>query len=251
MYRFYGEVLGLERLPDVKLASGETVARFRVGLCEVKLNTRAAGKTYHPGSVSQATGLRLLTFFYSDESEIAARFRARGLLAPRFRSVAGLSRRAALVRDPDGQFVELVIAPGAAPETYQRVAIGLTVSNIQASRAFYRSFVGLQEGTPTHDPIFDTMVYPFSLGSTTIELRSFNAHLPADTGSGGLQYVVTDVEAVNRLALSVNVSVDEPLSMLKGLNVRTLWLADPDGITNYFAETAASRAARRDSEDGK
>ena len=38
-----------------------------------------------------------------------------------------------------------------------------------------------------------------------------------------------------------DVSVDQPLSELRGFTVRTIWLDDPDGITNYFAETDQSR----------
>ncbi len=38
--------------------------------------------------------------------------------------------------------------------------------------------------------------------------------------------------------------IDQPLSGLRGFDLRTIWLDDPDGVTNYFAETGASRAAR-------
>jgi hypothetical protein len=41
------------------------------------------------------------------------------------------------------------------------------------------------------------------------------------------------------------VTIDQPLSNSMG-TLRTIWLADPDGVTNYFAETQQSRAARRD-----
>ena len=38
-------------------------------------------------------------------------------------------------------------------------------------------------------------------------------------------------------------TVDQPLSTLRGFDLRTIWLDDPDGITNYFAETGQSRRA--------
>jgi hypothetical protein len=80
-------------------------------------------------------------------------------------------------------------------------------------------------------------VYPFRNGTTTVELRHFGGDLPADTGSGGIQYVVSDVEAVNALAMERAVTIDQPLSTLAGFSLRTVWLDDPDGITNYFAQT--------------
>jgi hypothetical protein len=71
--------------------------------------------------------------------------------------------------------------------------------------------------------------------------------LRADTGTGGIQYVVTDVEPIDALAKERGVTIDQPLSGLPGFDLRTIWLDDPDGITNYFAQTGASRrtAAQR------
>jgi hypothetical protein len=94
------------------------------------------------------------------------------------------------------------------------------------------------------DERFGTRKYPYRHGATTISLRSFDRQLPADTGSGGIQYVVSDVEFVDALARERQVTIDQPLSGLQGFDLRTLWLGDPDGVTNYFAETGASRRAR-------
>jgi hypothetical protein len=40
------------------------------------------------------------------------------------------------------------------------------------------------------------------------------------------------------------VTIDQPLQGLRGFDLRTIWLGDPDGVTNYFAETGSSRGAR-------
>ena len=50
------------------------------------------------------------------------------------------------------------------------------------------------------DERFGTRKYSYRHGATTISLRSFGKGLPADTGSGGIQYVVSDVEFVDALA---------------------------------------------------
>jgi catechol 2,3-dioxygenase-like lactoylglutathione lyase family enzyme len=198
-----------------------------------------------PGGVAAATGVRLITLFYADEAPLAARFREHGLAAPAFKALPGSNRQVAVVQDPDGQPVELVVVPAATAEVLAQIEVGVTVSDLEASRAFYRDFVGLTELAPVADPVFDTTKYPFRHGSTTVNLRSFGT-LPADTGSGGIQYVVSNVDLVDALAKERNIAIDQPLSGLAGFQLRTIWLDDADGITNYFAETAASRAARKE-----
>jgi catechol 2,3-dioxygenase-like lactoylglutathione lyase family enzyme len=244
MYEFYGAVLGFPQLSTINLGSGGGVARFQAGAQELKLTRRVADREYRGGGVKDATGLRLLSFFFADEAALTARFVAHGYAAPVFETVTGSGRRAALVEDPDGQSVELVIVPAAAAEVLASIEVGLTVADLERSRAFYRAFVGLEELPPVPDERFGTVKYSFRHGATTISVRTFGADLPADTGSGGIQYVVSDVDAVDALARERGVSVDQPLQGLPNFALRTIWLDDPDGITNYFAETAASRAAR-------
>jgi hypothetical protein len=63
-------------------------------------------------------------------------------------------------------------------------------------------------------------------------------------GSGGIQYVVSDAKAVEALAKARQVTIAQPLSTLASFSLKTICLDDPDGITNYFAETAASGRQR-------
>lgn len=244
MYQFYGGVLGFKQLSTLNVGNGGGVARFQAGAQELKLTRRVVDRSYVGGGVRAATGLRLLTFFFADEAELEARFAQHGLPVPEFKDYRGESRRAALVQDPDGQDVELVIVPGASAEQLGRIEIGLTVADLDRSRAFYRQFVGLEELAPVDDERFGARKYSYRHGATTISLRSFGKDLPADTGSGGIQYVVSDVEQVDALAQERGVTIDQPLQGLGGFDLRTIWLDDPDGVTNYFAETGQSRRAR-------
>jgi catechol 2,3-dioxygenase-like lactoylglutathione lyase family enzyme len=248
MYEFYGDVLGFEQLSTLNVGNGGGVARFQAGAQELKLTRRVGNRSYESGGVRAATGLRLLTFYFADEQQLAARFARHGLPAPQFTGYAD-GRRSALVQDPDGQDVELVVLPAATPEQLARVEVGLTVADMARSRDFYRGFVGLEELPPVDDERFGTRKYSYRHGATTISLRSFGNDLPADTGSGGIQYVVSDVEAVDALAQARHVPIAQPLSGLQGFDLRTLWLDDPDGVTNYFAETGQSRRARATSDD--
>jgi len=251
MYEFYGGVLGFKQLSTLNVGNGGGVARFQAGAQELKLTRRVANRSYQGGGVRGATGLRLLTFFFADEAQLSQRFKEHGLAAPEFKSYRGEGRRSALVQDPDGQDVELVILPGATAEELARIEVGLTVADLTRSRDYYRQFVGLTELPPVDDERFGTRKYSYRHGATTISLRNFDKELPADTGSGGIQYVVSNVDFVDALAKERNVVVAQPLSGLRGFDLRTVWLDDPDGVTNYFAETGASRAARPTSPSGR
>ncbi len=244
MFEFYGQVLGFQQLSTINLGTGTGVARFQAGAQEVKLTRRVGDREYRGGGVDGATGLRLLTFFFADEQALVRRFAEHGYAAPRFDAQPGTNRKTALVADPDGQAVELVVIPGASPAELAALEVGLTVADVEKSRAFYRSFVGLEELPPVADARFGTTKYSFRHGATTISLRSFGRPLPADTGSGGIQYVVSNVEAVAALVEARHIAIEQPLNTLQGFALRTIWVSDPDGITNYFAETGASRQAR-------
>src|SRR5688500_2761167 len=164
MLEFYGDVLGFEKLPNL----GE-VGRVKIGATEFKLAPRSRESLQRPGvddqpvkgGVKDATGFRLSSFFFADEAALIARFGQHDYPVPQFRSLPGSTSRVALTTDPDGQAVELTVVPNAPPATYQQFEIGLTVSNIEKSRAFYRDFMGLEELAPVEDPMFGTRKYSF------------------------------------------------------------------------------------------
>ena len=233
MVSFYGEVLGLKPLPSIKLAGGEMI-QFGVGTTQVKLQYTAGAGEFKTGPVKDVTGLRVFTFFYPDEAAVTARFVQHGYPAPSFSQGRG-GKRMAMVLDPASQWVELVIAPGAEKEVYDSIELGMTVSDLEKSRAFYREFVGLDELPPVDDPVLGVKRYPYRHGTTTVTLWSSGKGLPANTRSAGIQYVVSDVEAVDAKAKAQNVKIDTPLGNFSA-GLRTIWLSDPDGITNYFAQ---------------
>lgn len=243
LFAFYRDVLGFEQLTSFDLGGSIPLVRIKAGATELKFTRQVGDRTYVRGGVMDATGVRLWTFFFADQAALVERFTANGYPAPEFETLPGSKRKSALLADPDGQSVQLIVTGDPADTVYDDVEVGLTVSDIEAARAFYRDFVGLEELDPVHEPVFDTTKYPYRHGSTIVSLRRFEENLPADTGSGGIQYVVSDVDLVDRLARERGVAVDQPLNSQAGFSLRTIWLDDPDGITNYFAETAQSRAA--------
>jgi len=159
-------------------------------------------------------------------------FTSHGYPAPEFQGNAGPGKqRRAMVTDPDGQWCELVI--GGDPSHFE---VGATVSDVERSRAFYREFVGLEE-LPAVESAFGR-TYRFKLGNRSANILNIwaaHAGATANTYTAGIQYVVNDVEAIDARGKTANVKITQPLGML-GQGLRTVWMADPDGITNYFAQ---------------
>lgn len=238
MREFYGDVLGLPVLGDAALGAGQMI-RYPVGASEVKLFPVAPSPANTAG-IAEAAGVRLLTFFYGDEAAVAQRFAAHGLPAPDFAATASHAgaKLAALVQDPDGEWVELVVVPGASPDLLARFEIGITVGDLAASRAFYGDVMGLTAQAPIRDERLGAVKHPFTHGSTTINLWSFGPGLPNDAQTAGMQYIVWNVAAIDGVVRERGARIDRPLSAPG--QMRTLWLLDPDGVSNYFAEFAGN-----------
>jgi len=243
MVNFYQNALAMPPLQPIQLTKSQQMLLFRAGRTgQIKLAAGLTeGRAYHPaGAIADATGIRVFELHYPDEAALLARFKAAGVAAPVFRDMGG--RRAALVKDPGGFNIALVITPGASPETTGGVEVGINVTDLARSRAFYRDFAGLDEQPAVEDPVLGVTKYPYRHGETTISLFSVGKNLPADTGSAGIQYVTSNVHAINERAKAENVAVETPLGGVPGFNVVTVWLNDPDGVTNYFYQMGPQQA---------
>jgi catechol 2,3-dioxygenase-like lactoylglutathione lyase family enzyme len=234
---FYGEVLGLGVLNAIG-----GVSRFEVGTSQLKFTRASANAHYTRGAIDAAVGVRLWTIWFPDEAALSRRFVDHGSPAPSFKNTDGV--RSALVADPDGEWVQLVAAPGAPADTYKRLDVGIAAADLEKSREFYRTFVGLEELPAVKDPVLGVTRYPFRHGTTTVSLWAAPGPRPANPSMAGIQYVVNDVDAVNALAEPRQIPVEQPLrESLPGL--RTVWLLDPDGVTNYFAQILRRSPASR------
>src|SRR4029450_2826724 len=186
MASFYSEVLGLKQLPSLNMPGGGQMMLFQIGPGQVKLQFAAGAGEYKTGAVRDVTGLRVFTFFYPDEAAVTARFVQHGYPAPAFRPGRG-GKRMALGLDPATQSLELLVSPAASQDVYDSIELGLTVSDLEKSRAFYREFVGLDELPPVDDPILGAKRYSYRHGTTTVTLWSFGQGLAAHTRSAGIQ----------------------------------------------------------------
>jgi catechol 2,3-dioxygenase-like lactoylglutathione lyase family enzyme len=230
---FYGEVLGFRDIGTATVAPGQGVSRYQVGPSQLKFTRAGANTKFTRGAINDAAGVRLWTMWFADEAALTKRFTDHGLAAPAFKTTDGV--RSALVADPDGEWVQLVVEPGKEQEAYGRLEVGIAANDLEKSRAFYRTFVGLEELPPVKDAVLGVTKYPFRHGSTTISLWATPGPKPTNPQLAGIQYVVKPVDPIWALAQERHIPVEQPLAeTLPGLV--TTWLLDPDGVTNYFAE---------------
>jgi predicted enzyme related to lactoylglutathione lyase len=226
--KFYADAIGIQPLNALNMPGGGQMSLFHIGTSQFKF-TGAGQRAEKSGPVLDVTGLRVFTYFYADEAAVTKAFTSHGYPAPDFQGPAG--HRRAMVTDPDGQWCELVI--GGDPSHFE---IGATVKDLDRSRAFYLGFVGLEE-LPVTDTAFGK-TYRFKLGpksANVLNLWTAHAGATANTYTAGIQYVVSDVDAVDARAKANHITITQPLGMF-GQGLKTVWLADPDGITNYFAQ---------------
>ncbi|MFC3101762.1 VOC family protein [Altererythrobacter lauratis] len=246
MVNFYVGALGLRSLNPIQLTASQQMILTGVGTGQIKLSAGQEGNRLYnlSGGYAGGTGIRFLVLSYPDAEVVAARFAQSGFAAPQFTAREDGTAQA-LVQDPAGMDIVIVVNPDAADHSDDGVGVGIQVSDLDASRAFYRDFVGLDELEPVESSLLGTTLYPYAHAETTILLYKMGDNLPADTGSSGIQYVVADAPYVAAMADHRGVTVETPLNRLRGFDLTTIWLNDPDGVTNYFAQVGPnSRTAR-------
>ncbi|QZH75218.1 MAG: PQQ-binding-like beta-propeller repeat protein [Erythrobacter sp.] len=246
MVRFYTEALALRSLNPIQLTSTQQMILTGVGSGQVKLSAGQQGDRSYDlsGGVTGGTGIRYLRFTFPDAGVVAERFVAAGLPAPQFVTLADGSQVATLT-DPAGLTIEIAILPGASDHSDDGVGVGIAVSDLATSRVFYRDFVGLDEGAASEATHLGVTRHPFRHAETTLWLHEVGPGLPGDTGSSGIQYVVNDAALAAARGDYRGVAVETPLNRLTGFDLTTVWLNDPDGVTNYFAQVGPnSRTAR-------
>src|SRR5690606_39272614 len=213
-----------------------------VGSGQIKLSAGQQGNRKYDlsGGATGGTGIRLFTLTYPDEATVRQRFPAAGFAEPRYAD-QGDGTRAALVADPGGFPIQLVVRPGAKDGSNDGVGVGIGVSDLTKSRAFYREFVGLDELPPVEDRLLGVTKFPYRHRETTLYLYEAKGDA-VDNGNAGIQYVVRDAPMVDAKARHRGgIAVETPLNKLRGFELVTVWLNDPDGVTNYFAPVGARR----------
>ncbi len=246
MVRFYTGALALRALNPIQLTSTQQMILTGVGSGQVKLSAGQQGSRSYDlsGGWTGGTGIRYLTLTYPDPDVVVRRFEQAGFEPPVLREWAD-GMRTGWTRDPAGLTIEIITGDGFQDHSDDGVGVGIGVSDMEASRAFYREFVGLDEMPAQDSAALAITRYPYAHGETTIYLHQIREGMPADNGSSGIQYVVSDAAMVDARARHRGITVETPLNRLRGFDLTTIWLNDPNGVTNYFAQVGPnSRTAQ-------
>jgi catechol 2,3-dioxygenase-like lactoylglutathione lyase family enzyme len=248
MVKFYTEALALRSLSPIQLTATQQMILTGVGSGQIKLSAGTQGDRKYDleGGVAGGTGIRFFLLTYPDYRVVQQRFVAAGFPEPQF-VARGDGSRQAQVTDPGGFPIVIVTVPRMKDHSDDGVGVGINVSDLDASRAFYREFVGLDELEPLPAPILGTTLYPYRHKETTLLLYHMGDNQHPDNGSAGIQYVVRDTPMVDAKAKHRGgIAVETPLNKLAGFDLVTVWLNDPDGVTNYFAQVGPnSRTAQQ------
>ena len=248
MVKFYTGALALRSLSPIQLTASQQMILTGVGSGQIKLSAGQQGNRQYDleGGVGGGTGIRFFLLTYPDYRVVQQRFADAGFPVPEF-VARGDGSRQAMVTDPGGFPIVIVTVPQMKDHSDDGVGVGINVSDLERSRAFYRDFVGLDELEPVPAPILGTTLHPYRHKETTILLYQMGDNAHPDNGSAGIQYVVGDAPMVDaRAGHRGGIAVETPLNKLAGFDLVTVWLNDPDGVTNYFAQVGPnSRTAQQ------
>jgi len=243
---FYRDLMGLESLPTRSMGSLGSMSRLRIGDHTLKLYAFTKRPEACPGGTGVANGIRLLAFLLDDLDAVLARFDGAGHAYRRLPMPADAAFQVAFAADADGNALELVgLGKPAGGALRTRLQIGLTVSDVAASRRFYGERLGLKEEPEMKLPASMGVVggtrYGFQLGRTTLKFWSMGEDRPRWTGAParrtGIRLItawVDDVDAVHEDLLERGMTVEVEPHDFEG-QARVMFVADPDGNWIEFA----------------
>jgi catechol 2,3-dioxygenase-like lactoylglutathione lyase family enzyme len=242
MRNFYGEILGLESMPDIDLPArvgrpfDTIMIRYKVGPSQVKMIPHE-GLSRKPGGRTAANGLRVLSVPVTDGDAIAGRLARSNGHEVEWQPAHGY--QVAWVRDPDDNEVELRwYGVNATPEQLARLELSITTNDLDASARHYGEWLGLREIDPVDLTGFPGTTRRFVVGASALRLWNAGNALPVDTGwtkdGYGIRYVqfiVRDCETLHKRVRALGGTIAQEPTPL-GTSTILLFLADPDGVIN-------------------
>jgi catechol 2,3-dioxygenase-like lactoylglutathione lyase family enzyme len=241
---FYGTRLGLQAAETAELPGGMRQYRFKAGNHLIKLLTLPKTPPLNKGGIDKAIGIRLLALFFRkpDFEAMLARMADEGRrFAPPADFAPGV--QVAFARDADGNMLELIGVDQPADQPLnEHLQIGLTVADLERTKAFYGDVMGFIAERPLRIPTGDVSVrYGFKCPQTVVKYWQLPQGLPRQTGpvtaQAGFRYFtfsVKDVDAVHEALSAKGVEIASPPRDIGVAKV--MFAADPDGNWIEFAQ---------------
>ncbi|MCX2980449.1 hypothetical protein EYC98_06125 [Halieaceae bacterium IMCC14734] len=237
--RFYGEILGLERIQDVDLPGDLYMLRYLGGESELKFIAGGQERPRMDGGMRNARGIRLLALLLPAEERagIVERMQAAGITVPEFTdgTMGAVSFSSGITQDYDGNQVEIVFLSANVPKlAFDQVQIGLGVSDMAAMGEFLQQVLAFE---PVET---EGAMHRYEMGKTQIKLWQVPDSKPAWVGRphemlgiAMVQFVVSDVHAARDIIVERGGKIHTEPYVLG--DMATIMFAEgPDGILFEF-----------------
>ena len=234
--KFYGDIMGLRRIPNVELPGGRYMLRYHGGATELKFIVTNQSSTHVENNLTTVRGIRCLTLVLpeSRRQSVFSRLAVYGLPAPTALSGNSENTRYAL-QDFEGNHIEIAfITDEPTDPDLVRMEFGLGVSDLAASGQFLQEMLGMSPIQTDAEP------HQYILGQSTINLWHVSPSQPAIVGMPHemmgmslLQLVIRDVLAARALILARGGAIHtEPYNV--GELAVVMFIEGPDGILIEF-----------------
>lgn len=239
-HEFYGEILGLERIPDIVFPGDLHMIRYMGGESEIKFIVTNQDLPKHKGGAGKGRGIRLMAILLptAKQAGVLERLKEHGHLEPEF--TEGDGYRYGMAYDHDGNQVEIVFVDEGTEDTFKGFQIGLTVSDPAAMNAFLTDVLELKRFTE-FAPGDTKAIHRYQVGESVVKFWTQSEDLPAYVGTPTdaigmnlVQFIVADVAAVRDTIVERGAKIHTgPINL--GTVATVMFVEGPDGILFEFA----------------
>lgn len=236
---FYGDILGLERIEDVKLPGNRTMLRYLVGKTELKFIVGKNDHIKNGDGLFDSRGIRQMTILLPMEKKevIFKRMKAIGLSAPSLtmEKMNTISFSRGLFNDYDGNHIEILFVNNDSLDfVIGKTHIGLGVSDMNAMGEFLDKILGFEtvEG--------DGSLRRYNMGLTQVKFWEVPISKPSITGMPDeilgmsmIQFVISDVIAARDIIASRGGKIHTEPYFVGDLAIIMI-VEGPDGILVEF-----------------
>lgn len=236
---FYGDILGLERIEDVKLPGNRTMLRYLVGKTELKFIVGKNDHIKNGDGLFDSRGIRQMTILLPMEKKevIFKRMKAIGLSAPSLtmEKMNTISFSRGLFNDYDGNHIEILFVNNDSLDfVIGKTHIGLGVSDMNAMGEFLDKILGFEtvEGYGS--------LRRYNMGLTQVKFWEVPISKPSITGMPDeilgmsmIQFVISDVIAARDIIASRGGKIHTEPYFVGDLAI-IMVVEGPDGILVEF-----------------
>ncbi len=248
VHTFYGGILGLQRIADLKFPDKVYMIRYMGGKTEIKFIVTGKPLPKMEGGTGKARGIRLMALMLPEAQRAGILERAHNASLPdpiftkQTNKELGYSYQYGMMYDYDGNQVEIVFLDEKAPaEKFDQVQIGCTVSDLAAMDKFVGEVIGAKPY------VTNERIHRYTVGKSQIKFWQTADELPAwvggpmeKIGMNLIQFIVPDVDAVRAEVLERGGKIHtEPFAL--GTLATIMFVEGPDGILFEFAGPLAER----------